>query len=62
MLNAVSGSSGRKTVVPIFFLHIKVLKAASIDPDYLVVGDRLIFEVENAPDGRIRVGNVRRPG
>jgi cold shock CspA family protein len=47
---------------PDICLHIKVLKAASIDPDYLVVGDLLIFEVENAPDGRIRVGNVRRPG
>jgi cold shock CspA family protein len=47
---------------PDIFLHIKVLKAAAIDPDYLVVGDPLIFEVENAPDGRIRASNVRRPG
>jgi CspA family cold shock protein len=46
---------------PDIFLHIRVLKAAGIDPGYLVAGDRLIFEVENAPDGRIRASNVRRP-
>jgi cold shock CspA family protein len=47
---------------PDIFLHIKVLKAAGIDPDKLIVGERLIFEVENAPDGRTRASNVRRPG
>jgi len=47
---------------PDIFLHIRVLKAAGIDPDKLIVGERLIFEVENAPDGRIRASNVRRPG
>jgi CspA family cold shock protein len=46
---------------PDIFLHIRVLKASGIDPDDLVVGDRLIFEVENAPDGRNRANNVRRP-
>jgi cold shock protein len=46
---------------PDIFLHIRVLKAAGIDPDKLIVGERLIFEVENAPDGRTRASNVRRP-
>jgi CspA family cold shock protein len=45
---------------PDIFLHIKVLKAAGIDPDELIVGERLIFEVENAPDGRTRASNVRK--
>jgi cold shock protein len=42
-------------------LHIRIVKAAGIDPDKLIVGERLIFEVENGPDGRIRASNVRRP-
>ena len=47
---------------PDIFLHVRVLKAAGIDPDCLIVGERLIFEVENARDGRIRASNVRRLG
>jgi CspA family cold shock protein len=42
-------------------LHIRVLKFADIDPDKLIVGERLIFEVENARNGRIRASNARRP-
>jgi CspA family cold shock protein len=47
---------------PDIFLHSRVLKFAGIDPESLIVGERLIFEVENAPDGRTRASNVRRPG
>jgi acyl dehydratase len=35
------------------------VKAAGIDPEKLIVGERLIFEAENARDGRIRASNVR---
>jgi CspA family cold shock protein len=46
---------------PDIFLHIRVLKFADIDPDKLIVGERLIFEVKNARNGKIRASNVRRP-
>jgi hypothetical protein len=46
---------------PDIFLHTRVLKFADIDPDRLIVGERLIFEIENARDGRIRASNVPRP-
>jgi CspA family cold shock protein len=46
---------------PDILLHIRVLKFGGIDPDKLIVGERLIFDVENARDGRIRASNVRRP-
>jgi cold shock protein len=34
---------------PDIFLHIRGLKVAGIDPGTQIIGERLIFEAENAP-------------
>ena len=46
--------------VPDIFLHVSALQSASIDPDNLKLGERLIFEVEGTHDGRTVAGSVRR--
>jgi CspA family cold shock protein len=45
---------------PDMFLHVSALQSAGIDPDNIRKGERLIFDVENTRDGKIRASNVGR--
>jgi CspA family cold shock protein len=47
---------------PDMFLHISALQSAGVDPDNLMKGDRLIFDVASRRDGRTQASNVRRSG
>jgi CspA family cold shock protein len=47
---------------PDMFLHISALQSAGVDPDNLMKGDRLTFDVESRRDGRTQASNVRRSG
>jgi cold shock CspA family protein len=44
------------------FLHISALQSAGIDPLTIKPGERLIFDVNSARDGKTKAGNVRRRG
>jgi CspA family cold shock protein len=47
---------------PDIFLHISALQSAGVDPDNIMKGDRLIFDVASRRDGRTQASNVRRSG
>jgi CspA family cold shock protein len=47
---------------PDMFLHVSALQAAGIDPDNIMKGERLTFDVESTRDEKTRAANVRRPG
>jgi CspA family cold shock protein len=46
---------------PDVFLHIIALQNASIDPDSMKKGERLIFDIEPTREERTRASNVQRP-
>jgi CspA family cold shock protein len=45
---------------PDIYLHVSALQSAGIDPDNFRKGERLIFDVESAGDGKIRASTVGR--